>query len=236
MRAPAEIARLLDLRADRAIAHVTRLSRHGTPRTCPICGYHGPFSPVRHKLETWCPGCDSRPRHRLMRLWLDRHAAVGPGTRVLHFAAEPWVRAWMAERGAAYVTADLNDRFDLVLDITAIALADASQDLVIANHVLEHVDDARALGELRRILAPGGTALLTLPVIEGWETTLELPDLDAGARALHYGDADHRRFYGRDIRDRIRAAGLALTEYTAPWDDIAAHGLNRGERLFLARA
>ena len=45
---------------------------------------------------------------------------LAPGARVIHFAAEPWVRSEMEARGADYRTADLNDKFELRLDITAI--------------------------------------------------------------------------------------------------------------------
>ena len=60
-RDPDEIAAIMDLRAKRAIDHVTGLAWGKTPRICPVCGYEGPFSPVRHKPEIWCPCCDSRP-------------------------------------------------------------------------------------------------------------------------------------------------------------------------------
>ena len=123
---PAEIAAIMDFRAKRAIDHMTALAWGQTPRTCPICAYEGMFSPVRHKPEIWCPSCDSRPRHRLLKLWMDREMALAPGAKVLHFAAEPWVRGWLKDRGAEYVTADINDLFELQLDLTAMDLPDAS--------------------------------------------------------------------------------------------------------------
>jgi hypothetical protein len=194
-RDPAEIAAIMDLRARRSIDHVTGLAWGRTERLCPICGYRGMFSPVRHKPEIWCPGCDSRPRHRLLKLWMDREMALPEGAQVLHFAAEPWVRDWFEDRGAAYVTADINDQFELRLDITDMDLADASCDLVMANHVLEHVDDKAALAEMFRVLRPGGQAVITVPMIEGWDVTHEDPDLTSGAaRRLHYGDPAHLRF------------------------------------------
>ena len=215
-RSPEEIARKLDLRAKRAIDYITEHAHGRTPRDCPVCGYHGMFSPVRNKPEIWCPACDSRPRHRLMWLWMERELKLPPAPRVLHFAAEAWARSWFEERGADYVTADINGQFDLTLDITAMDLPGGGFDMVIANHVLEHVDDRAALAEIFRVLRPGGLALLTAPVIEGWDQTYEDPaDTTREARLLHYGDATHLRFYGRDIRDRIRAAGLELSEYTA---------------------
>ncbi len=235
-RDPAEIAAIMDLRAKRAIDHVTALAWGRTPRICPICGYRGLFSPVRHKPEIWCPSCDSRPRHRLMKLWMDRAMALPAGARVLHFAAEPWVRGWIEARGADYVTADINDLFELQLDITAMDLPGASFDMVIANHVLEHVDDRAALAEMFRVLRPGGQAVLTVPMIEGWDATHEDPSLATDAeRRSHYGDPTHLRFYGRDFRDRVRAAGFALDEYVAVEPDCSVHALQRGERIFVGR-
>ena len=235
-RDPAEIAAIMDLRARRAIDHVTGLAWGRTARNCPVCGYQGMFSPVKHKPEIWCPSCDSRPRHRLLKLWMDREMVLPEGARVLHFAAEPWVRGWFEDRGAAYVTADINDLFDLQLDITAMDLADASYDLVMTNHVLEHVDDTAALAEMFRILRPGGQAVITVPMIEGWDETHEDPALVTEAeRRLQYGDPSHLRFYGRDVRGRIRAAGFDLAEYVAVEPDVSTHALHRGERIFVGR-
>ena len=228
-----EIAAILDHRAERSIRHVTALARGGTPRTCPICGYEGRFAPVRHKPEIWCPQCDSRPRHRLLKLWMDRAAQLPEGAEVLHFAAEPWVRGWFEARGARYTTADLNDKFERQIDITAMDLPDASFDMIIANHVLEHVDDTRALAEIFRVLRPGGQVVLTVPVVEGWDGTYELPGLTDEEKRLRYGDPDHQRFYGRDIRDRITSAGFRLEMYIATEPDVSRHALHRGERVFI---
>ncbi len=233
-RDPAEIAAIMNLRAKRAIDHVTGMAWGRTARLCPICGYQGMFSPVKHKPEIWCPSCDSRPRHRLLKLWMDREMVLGPGARVLHFAAEPWVRGWFEDRGATYVTADINDLFDLKIDITAMDLPDACYDMVMSNHVLEHVDDTAALAEMFRVLKRGGQAVISVPMIEGWDATHEDPALATeAARRLHYGDPSHLRVYGRDVRDRIRAEGFALHEYVAVEPDVSTHALHRGERIFV---
>ncbi|MEM1276676.1 MAG: class I SAM-dependent methyltransferase [Pseudomonadota bacterium] len=153
---------------------------------------------------------------------------------VLHFAAEPWVRGWFEDRGARYTTADLNDKFELQLDITAMDLPDASYDLVMANHVLEHVDDAKALAEIHRILRPGGQAVITVPMIEGWDESYEDPTIASEeARTLHYGDPTHLRFYGRDIRERIARAGFNLAMFVAKEPDVSRYALHRGERIFI---
>lgn len=234
-RTAEEIAAVHRFRVERARRWFEEAAASAPTQTCPICGYEGPFSPVRHKIGTWCPSCDSRPRHRLLHLWLQREGRLREGMRVLHFAAEPWLRPLFRAAGCQYRTADIHDRYDLTLDITAMALPDASEDLIIANHVVEHVDDAKAFAEVARVLAPGGRAVLTLPIIEGWDATLEDPAAtDPETRRRLYGDPDHLRFYGRDVRERIRAAGLGLQEYPAVEPDVSTHALNRGERLFIA--
>jgi SAM-dependent methyltransferase len=48
--------------------------------------------------------------------------------------------------------------------ILSVPVADASQSLVLATDVIEHVeDDARALREVTRVLAPSGFAIITVP-------------------------------------------------------------------------
>jgi predicted SAM-dependent methyltransferase len=84
---------------------------------------------------------------------------------------------------------------------------------VICNHVLEHVDDRKALTEIMRILAPGGMLVASVPIIEGWDTTYEdVAIKDPEDRALHFGQSDHVRWYGRDFRDRLKAAGFEISE------------------------
>ena len=73
------------------------------------------------------------------------------------------------------------------------------------------------------------------PVVEGWARTYENPSVDGPvARNLHFGQSDHVRMYGRDVRDRIRAAGFNLAEYAAVEPDVLTYGLMRGEILFVA--
>jgi SAM-dependent methyltransferase len=48
--------------------------------------------------------------------------------------------------------------------VTALSFRDASFDIIICNHVLEHVpDDVTALVELRRVLRPGGLLIIGVP-------------------------------------------------------------------------
>jgi SAM-dependent methyltransferase len=65
-----------------------------------------------------------------------------------------------------YVLSNLDGDTDARLDLTRLGLADGSVQTVVCVSVLEHVDDLRAaLAELGRVLAPGGTLLLTVPFL-----------------------------------------------------------------------
>ncbi|QDL90967.1 methyltransferase domain-containing protein [Paroceanicella profunda] len=235
-RSDYERERKLKLRAFRGLRAFMDMIDGGRSYACPVCGYEGRFSPVRQKPDLWCPACDSRPRHRLMKLWMDRELSVPPKARMLHFAAEPWIGAWFAPRLAEYVTADINTKFDITLDMTAIDLPDARFDIIMANHVLEHLDDRKALAELWRVLAPGGMVILSVPLVEGWDVTYEDPTItDPEDRLIHFTDRTHLRLYGRDFPDRVAAAGFEVSAYAALEPDVSRHALQRGEKIFVGR-
>ena len=159
----------------------------------------------------------------------------------MHFApiGEVAIAELLKKRATLYRSAD---RFlpscDLRLDIEALDLPDSSVDFFAVNHVLEHVDDRRALRELYRCLAPGGRALITVPLVEGWAKTYENEAIAKGPsdreRALHFGQGDHVRYYGADLRDRITAAGFNLSTFTATPEEVLRYGLLGGETVFIA--
>ncbi|MEJ0065408.1 MAG: methyltransferase domain-containing protein [Caulobacteraceae bacterium] len=87
--------------------------------------------------------------------------------------------------------------------------------LVWCSHVLEHIpDDAAALDEVFRILAPGGWLVAQVPI--GGDVTLEDPSVsDDAARLEAFLQEDHVRLYGRDIARRIEAAGFECETLTS---------------------
>ena len=209
------------------------------PRQCSVCGYRGRFRAAGRprRIDARCPKCGSAERIRLMALWLDRHGAALKDAEMLHFAPEKGLASMLRPRVGRYVSADIQPgRADLVLNIEVLAVADASYGAIVCSHVLEHVDDAKALAEMHRVLKPGGVALIMAPVIEGWARTYENKDLaPPEERKRHYGQSDHLRYYGADLRDRIRRAGFRLDEFTAEGPDVLTYALQRGEKLFIAR-
>lgn len=218
----------------RGIASLSKPEKHD----CNLCGYSGRFWPFGDppRRGAACASCGSKERHRLLGLWVSANSTAVDGAKILHFAPEPLLTTLFRERSSAYQSADLDPQFaDTVLNIEAIDLPDNSIELVICSHVLEHVDDSKALAEMHRILKPGGLALLMFPVVEGWGRTYENPDhTSAGDRTRYFGQHDHVRMFGSDVRERIRAAGFVLTEFTAEEPDVSRYGLMRGEKVFVA--
>ena len=97
------------------------------------------------------------------------------------------------------------------MDLTDTHLPDASRTLVWCSHVLEHIaDDRAALREVFRVLAPGGLLVLQVPI--GGETTLEDPSVtDDESRLRTFRRRTTCGLYGRDLSDRIEAAGFSNT-------------------------
>lgn len=210
------------------------------PRTCPICGYRGPFISVGHpaRWDARCLNCGSRERHRLLHLWITEGGGDKlAGKRILHFAPEKqFVRRMHGN--TLYETADLMQAgVTHRVDITATGLPGAAYDVILANHVLEHIpDDRAAMRELFRLLKPGGFALLTVPINASRAATYENPAIIAGPqRWAHFSAHDHVRYYGMDFADRLAAAGFTVETFRLPPEAEVEYALLRDEWLYIAR-
>ena len=158
----------------------------------------------------------SLERHRLLWLYLTRETdLLRRPQRILHIAPEVCLMKRLRHRAADYTTADLESPLaELHFDVLRIPLPDASYDVLICNHLLEHVaDDRRALGEFYRILRPGGWGILLSPVDRSRAATFEDDSItDPEERTRIFGQYDHRRIYGRDYGGRLREAGFEVRE------------------------
>ncbi|WP_158284709.1 class I SAM-dependent methyltransferase [Oricola cellulosilytica] len=170
-----------------------------------------------------------------MKLWIQAHHDRIQGREILHFAPEAAVTAFIAPMAGKYVTADIDGtKADISIDLEQINLPDCSYDVTICSHVLEHVDDTRAFAELHRILRPGGLLLLMTPVIWSWPETYENPGILSDTdRKLHFGQRDHVRYFGADIRERIERSGFDPTMVVAKEPDVSRLALKRGDVLFV---
>lgn len=209
------------------------------PRECPICGHKGYFYGYGYPFvcDILCPCCNSLERQRFLVV-ADRREKFFTGRDVLHFAPELSIRRYLQTQGLrSYKTADLfAPNVDLRLNIEKIDQPTSSYDAVLCSHVLEHVDDRKALFEIHRILRVGGLLIAMFPIVEGWDETYENEAVsEPSDRLLHFGQHDHVRFFGRDVREKFKTAGFELTEITAQEPDVSHFGLSRGEKIFLGR-
>ena len=224
---------------------IRRLRWAGLRVRCPVCGGRfRAFAPVDGRPGVECPRCASHERHRAMWLLLrERLGREGPPVSLLHLAPEPALqRRLRALPRVRYVAGDIDSpHAEVRLDVERMPFPGESFDAVICSHVLEHVaDDRAALGELRRVLRPGGWALLSVPVDPARERTFEDPEIvTPEARRWHFWQDDHVRLYGRDFTDRVAAAGLEIEDDAwlsrASDAEVRRHGLNRLDTIVIAR-
>ncbi|WP_083745405.1 methyltransferase domain-containing protein [Variovorax sp. KK3] len=191
-----------------------------------------------------CPHCGASDRDRHLVLYMNA-AGITPriaGSRILHFAPEKHISTLIAaQKPSHYVQADkFPVRAGVVeLDITGIAAADRSFDIVIANHVLEHVDDVlSALKEITRVLSHEGFAILQTPFASSLARTFEDSGIEGAFARLHaYGQEDHVRLFGRDIAAIFTSQGLddCISTHQAllPEIDPKRYGVNPAEPFMI---
>jgi SAM-dependent methyltransferase len=211
---------------------------------CPLCGHrYACFKDAFNRGDAICWRCGSHERHRAIGLLLDARPELLEGRRaLLHFAPE-YALAFRLERGGhTYTTADIDpEGVDLQLDLTDLALPDDAFDAVVCSHVLEHVGDERAaLGELRRITAPGGWCLVLVPLDLGREVTYEDAAITTPEGRLEaFWQPDHVRLYGRDIADRLERAGFDVEtvkpEEAFPPETLRHARLNASDWMLICR-
>ncbi len=171
-----------------------------------------------------CPACDASDRERLYALYLDeRFVALDQGQThtLVDFAASPGLSAklraipWLRYRTADLSRPGVDDRVDIA-DLRV--YRDASIDMFICSHILEHVpDDRKAMRELCRVLKPTGFGIVMVPLVVGVEKTHDDPTItDPGARWKYYAQGDHLRLYGRrDFVEGLEGAGFHVQQLGA---------------------
>lgn len=193
-----------------------------------------------------CPRCGAHDRERHLLLYMRASGLLDAlaGATVVHFAPEKRLARVIADRKPGlHLRCDLypTTRDIQRVDIQCMPFADDSVDLLLANHVLEHVDAPDlALAEIHRVLKPGGHAILQTPYSAKLHATWEDAGVDTPeARLQAFGQEDHVRLFGRDIVDRFAKPGLVprvqTHEALLPGCDAIRHGVNPAEPFFLFR-
>ena len=153
-----------------------------------------------------CPNCGVNDRVRHLKMYLEKTGLIKRfvDSKVLHFSPEPkLIELISKEAPALHILAQLGTedlRYENV-DIESIPYSDGVFDVVIANHILEHVvDPERALREINRVLKPDGFAILQTPYSNLLTNTFEDPGITSEEqKRFFYGQNDHLRFFGLDI-------------------------------------
>jgi phosphoglycolate phosphatase len=197
---------------------------------CNLCG-GTTFSDMPHRPAVRCTQCRSLERTRLVGLHIQEKVKPAPGARILHIAPELGLSPLLQHiAGQNYRAIDLDperyaglpvERFDLCRDV--FSLPQGSLDLIVHNHVLEHVECSYAavLARLAMALSPTGTMLFTVPLLPGeyWD---QLGAWTAEEKFARFGASGHVRRFGVDrIHEtigmvvRIPATYDATRDFTA---------------------
>lgn len=213
---------------------------------CPICKHQYkkflPYGRINPRPNALCPSCLSLERHRLIWLYLERETNFfDEKLKVLHVAPEPcFMKRFEKQHGEGYITADIESPLAKVkMDIHQIPFEENTFDAVLCNHVLEHVqDDIKAMSEIKRVLKPGGWAIMQIPFFSPVpDVTFEDPSItDPREREKIFGQDDHVRLFGKDYSKRIERAGLKAVEdqfvNRLSEADQIHFGLSKGEILY----
>ena len=161
------------------------------------------------------PSTLSLERHRLLWLYLQRKTSFfSAPLKVLHIAPEQaFYKRFRQQPNLEYITSDLYSPLaDVKADICALPFEDEQFDVILCNHVLEHIpDDTQAMRELYRVLKKGGWGIFQVPQeIERAETFADDSITDPKERARIFGQYDHVRIYGMDYFDKLRSIGFSV--------------------------
>tara|TARA_B100000003_G_scaffold201266_1_gene209131 strand:- start:214 stop:975 length:762 start_codon:yes stop_codon:yes gene_type:complete len=232
----------------------------GSNYECPICSFGvKQFLPFGRDLEvikekeiigagrrnSRCPKCSSIDRERLIYLYLNeifKNIDNISDLKLLHIAPEKRLMGYLSGINIKeYVCGDLfaegYNYPSLVqrIDVTNIPFEKNYFDIIICNHVLEHVEeDTKAMKEIFRVLGKNGKAILQVPISFKIEKTFEdFKVTSPKEREITFGQHDHVRIYGKDYVNRLESCGFSveISKFSA---DHEYYGTDTLEPIFVA--
>ena len=173
-----------------------------------------PYGRVRTRPNALSPSTLSLERHRALWIYLKEHTNLfTEQNRMLHLAPEYcYINRFKSMKNLDYVTGDLNSPWaDHHFDVHSIPFDENSFDVLMANHLMEHVeDDYKVLDEFFRVLKSRGWGILQVPI--DWKNPNTEEDksvTDPLEKERLYWQSDHVRLYGyENYPDRLRGAGF----------------------------
>ncbi len=178
---------------------------------------------VKKRPNAKCHNCGSLERHRLIWKYLCEKELLKAPISLLHFAPEKaFYEIFSSLPNIEYFPCDLDPKKYnswgkakvSKVDVTNIPYGSGKFDLILCNHVLEHVpDDKLAMSELFRVMKQGGSGIFQVPIdYQRAETYEDFSIVTPKGRLKAFGQHDHVRWYGRDYGDRLRRAGFHVVE------------------------
>ncbi len=234
----------------------------GDERFCPFCGKsYGKFMPCKYPYgitekadiisaqtidNLTCPNCFSKDRQRALYFYFQQKNISFANKKILHFAPELSLYSLISPQNPAeYICGDIEPKaYSHIsqpvrkLDIINIDLPSDYFDIVICNHVLEHIeDDIKAMKELFRVLKKGGLAVLLVPIGANLEKTYEdASKITEEERAEAFGQSDHIRIYSeKGYLERLSSVGFAMSAENARLspEEIFKYAINHREKLYI---
>ena len=201
-----------------------------------------PYGYGTQRNNVLSPSTLSLERHRLLWLYLKNETNFFTSKeklKVLHFAPEQcFLKCFRNLNNLDYTTTDLVSPIaDVKADICNLPFEDNTYDVILCNHVLEHVpDDTKAMKELYRVMKVGGIGIFQIPQDLNREITFEDNTItNKKERAKIFGQYDHVRIYGKDYFDKLNRIGFKVeaVNYTTKLsaETIKKYCLAKGELI-----
>ncbi len=175
-----------------------------------------PYGYENQRENVLAPGTLSLERHRLLWLYLGETDFFSRRIKLLHFAPEQaFYKRFMVQSNLEYITTDIESPLAKVkADICNLPFEDNEFDVILCNHVLEHInDDQTAMKELFRVMKPGGWGVFQIPLDRMRSTSFQDDRItDPKERRKIFGQYDHVRVYGMDYFNTLRAIGFEVEE------------------------
>jgi SAM-dependent methyltransferase len=202
------------------------------------------FQTVGSDTENFgCYYCDCNDRERHLFMFFDRLSIWDKfrNARILHFAPEKHLSEKIKQHlPLEYIKCDLYPKKDWrEIDITKIDFNDSYFDILICNHVIEHVPDhLLALKEITRVLKKDGIAIIQTPYSELLYNHFEDPNINTDElRLLFYGQEDHVRIVSKrqfiDELNKYFIVKIVKNQDLFSDQDCFKYGVNKNEDLIM---
>ena len=192
-----------------------------------------------------CLFCGSSDRDRLVFEAFKQNESLFLKGNLLHIAPEkPLWRRWFSQgwnrigvdaRAEGYrwsYSADV-----LVGDLRYLDFSDGYFHAIVANHVLEHIEQVElALQQIYRMLKTGGIACLQVPFSSILEESIEAePGWDKKQREAIFGQWDHVRLYGKHFLKEWEELGFESVNINFTPEARLQHRMHPTEPVIILR-